>query len=160
MAGFLVPVNAVVPPPAFVSVSVEAIESCARGSGEVIEVELRVIVAAVPSWVAVRVAAPPPPSVQVASIVAVSGLTAAAVGARARPVAARVQAAAAAVMPSCLRLIGFPSLVRELPWGDGGTAPVSPVPGTRTRHRGSGAGAERRVRGPSVSGVRDAARRI
>lgn len=92
MAGFFVPVNATVPPPVFAIVKVEAMESCASGSGAVIEVELRVMVAAVPVWVAVRVAAPPPPIVQLALMVAVSGVTAAAVGARARPVAARVPA--------------------------------------------------------------------
>lgn len=73
MAGFFVPVKAVVPPLAFTMVRVEVIESWAMLIGAVISVELRVMVAAVPVWVAVRVASPLPPMLQVALMVAVWG---------------------------------------------------------------------------------------
>ncbi len=88
MAGFFVPLKTVVPPLAFTNVKVEEMESCDRASGAVMD-EVTVTVAAVPSCVAVIVAAPPPKMPQSAVIVAVWGVTASALGANASEAVAR-----------------------------------------------------------------------
>src|SRR3954462_12748168 len=111
MAGFFVPVKTVVPPLAFTMVSLDAIESFASASGVVMAVDERVIVAEVPLCVAVSVAAPPPNSPQLALIVAVVGVTAAAVGANASPVTARAPTSTAAPVVVRLPLMGVSSLL-------------------------------------------------
>jgi hypothetical protein len=108
-------------------VRVEEMESAATATGAEIAEELREMVAEVPLWVAVSVADPPPKTPQLAVMVAVCGVTAAAEGAKARPVTARAPAASAA--PIAVRLplmeIRFPSLVGSAKWGDRRTRGLS-----------------------------------
>jgi hypothetical protein len=54
------PLNTTVPPPALTIVSLDVTESADTGIGAETAVELREMVAEVPFWVAVSVAAPPP----------------------------------------------------------------------------------------------------
>ena len=60
IAGLELPLNSVVPEPFLVSVSVEVTEFAPTSIGEVIAEVERLMVAAVPSWVAVSVAVPEP----------------------------------------------------------------------------------------------------
>ena len=91
--------------------------------------------AEVPLWVAVRVALPPPKMPQLAVMVADVGLTAAAVGANARPVTARAPAASAA--PVAIRLffmgVGAPFPCGDCHVGGGGSG----VPAGRPRQVGA-----------------------
>lgn len=82
-AGFLVPLQTVVPPPASTGVSVGTSASRPIARGAVTAEVVRATVAGVPLWAAVRVASPPPRLPR--SAVAVPGATAAAEGGEGEP---------------------------------------------------------------------------